>query len=290
MTKISRRKFSESILGISLCSLMNSAHTKSHGSDSLRIISLGGAITEIIYQLNLQKYLVGVDATSNYPTDSQKYPSVGYARTLSIEGVLSLNPTHILATEDVGPTAFIRTIKNNKKINFEILDSQYSFDGLIKRVQRIATIGDVTKSAEKLIAQLNQSWQIAYLDQSTSHQKPKVLFLLSHQASRILVSGRETGAAAIIHYAGGVNVINSYAGYKPLNVEAFIQANPDVILMTKQTEHMLGGSQALLKNRALGSVSALRNNRLISIDANQLLGFGPRLPQTILELRRELFA
>jgi iron complex transport system substrate-binding protein len=215
---------------------------------------------------------------------------VGYARTLSIEGVLSLNPTHILATEDVGPTAFIRTIKNNKKINFEILDSEYSFDGLIKRVQRIATIGDVTKSAEKLIAQLNQSWQIAYLDQSTSHQKPKVLFLLSHQASRILVSGRETGAAAIIHYAGGVNVINSYAGYKPLNVEAFIQANPDVILMTKQTEHMLGGSQALLKNRALGSVAALRNNRLISIDANQLLGFGPRLPQTILELRRELFA
>jgi len=269
---------------------MNSAHTKSHGSDSLRIISLGGAITEIIYQLNLQKYLVGVDATSNYPTDSQKYPSVGYARTLSIEGVLSLNPTHILATEDVGPTAFIRAIKNNKKINFEILDSEYSFDGLIKRVQRIATIGDVTKSAEKLIAQLNQSWQIAYLDQSTSHQKPKVLFLLSHQASRILVSGRETGAAAIIHYAGGVNVINSYAGYKPLNVEAFIQANPDVILMTKQTEHMLGGSQALLKNRALGSVAALRNNRLISIDANQLLGFGPRLPQTILELRRELFA
>ena len=60
--------------------------------------------------------------------------------------------------------------------------------------------------------------------------------------------------------------------------------------MTKQTEHLLSASQALLRNRALGSVAALKNNRLISIDANQLLGFGPRLPQTIIELRRELFA
>jgi iron complex transport system substrate-binding protein len=278
------------MLGVSLYGLINSVYAMSYRKDSLRIISLGGAITEIIYKLNLQKYLVGVDATSNYPIESQNYPSVGYARTLSIEGVLSLNPTHILATEEVGPPAFIRAIKNNKNINFEILDSEYSFDGLIKRIQRIATIGDVTKSAEKLIAQLNQSWRIAYLDQSTGYQKPKVLFLLSHQASRILVSGRETGAAAIIHYAGGINAINTHTGYKPLNIEAFIQANPDVILMTKQTEHLLSSSQALLKNRALGSVGALKNNRLISIDANQLLGFGPRLPQTILELRRELFA
>ncbi|MFM8154340.1 MAG: hemin ABC transporter substrate-binding protein, partial [Polynucleobacter victoriensis] len=33
---------------------------------------------------------------------------------------------------------------------------------------------------------------------------------------------------------------------------------------------------------------AVRNHRFVSIDANQLLGFGPRLPETVLELRREL--
>jgi iron complex transport system substrate-binding protein len=290
MSKISRRKFSELMLGIGFYGLINSAHARQYQNKPLRIISLGGAITEIIYKLNLQKYLVGVDATSNYPTDSQNYPSVGYARTLSIEGVLSLNPTHILATEDVGPPAFIRTIKNNKKINFEILDSEYSFDGLINRVHRIGAIAGVANSAQTLIAQLNESWRFANADEPISHAQPKVLFLLSHQASRILVSGRDTGAAAMIRYAGGMNAINSYAGYKPLNIEAFIQANPDVILMTKQTERSLSTSQVLLKNPALGSVAALKNNRLISIDANQLLGFGPRLPQTILELRREIFS
>ena len=287
---ITRRNFSSVALGLGLYSLLKPTYSNENQGANLRIVSLGGAITEIIYELNLQKYLVGVDATSNYPTETNRYPRVGYARTLSVEGVLSLNPTHILATEDVGPPAFIRSMKSNKKINFEILDSEYSFNGLIKRIQRIAALGAAEPDKEKLIRKLNESWKEAYLDHRVVDQQPKVLFLLSHQASRILVSGRDTGAAAMIHYAGGLNAMSSYVGYKPLNIEALIQANPDVILMTNQTVSLLGGIQGLLKNRSLDSVAAIRNHRLISIDANQLLGFGPRMPQTVLDLRRVLVA
>ena len=287
---ITRRNFSSVALGLGLYSLLKPTYSNENQGANLRIVSLGGAITEIIYELNLQKYLVGVDATSNYPTETNRYPRVGYARTLSVEGVLSLNPTHILATEEVGPPAFIRSMKSNKKINFEILDSEYSFNGLIKRIQRIAALGGAGPDKEKLIRKLNESWKEAYLDQRIVGQQPKVLFLLSHQASRILVSGRDTGAAAMIHYAGGLNAMSSYVGYKPLNIEALIQANPDVILMTNQTVSLLGGIQGLLKNRSLDSVAAIRNHRLISIDANQLLGFGPRMPQTVLDLRRVLVA
>lgn len=287
---ITRRNFSSVALGLGLYSLLKPTYSNENQGANLRIVSLGGAITEIIYELNLQKYLVGVDATSNYPTETNRYPRVGYARTLSVEGVLSLNPTHILATEEVGPPAFIRSMKSNKKINFEILDSEYSFNGLIKRIQRIAALGAAEPDKEKLIRKLNESWKEAYLDQRIVGQQPKVLFLLSHQASRILVSGRDTGAAAMIHYAGGLNAMSSYVGYKPLNIEALIQANPDVILMTNQTVSLLGGIQGLLKNRSLDSVAAIRNHRLISIDANQLLGFGPRMPQTVLDLRRVLVA
>ena len=288
MTIATRRNFSKSLLGLGLLSLVKPSYANQNQKSAIRIVSLGGAITEIIYELNLQKYLVGIDTTSNYPLEVKKYPSVGYARALSVEGVLSLSPTHILATEDVGPPAFVRAIKSNKKINFQILDSEYGFNGLIKRVREVAGIGNAIASQDKLIQRLNESWRTAYLNQQVIQQPPKVLFLLSHQASRLLVSGRDTGAAAMIHYAGGVNAMTSYVGYKPLNIEAFIEANPDIILMTKQSESILGGLQALLKIPALGSVAAVRNHRFISIDANQLLGFGPRLPETVLELRRAL--
>ncbi len=290
MTIATRRNFSKSLLGLGLLSLVKPSYANQNQKSAIRIVSLGGAITEIIYELNLQKYLVGVDTTSNYPLEVKKYPSVGYSRTLSVEGVLSLSPTHILATEDVGPPAFVRAIKSNKKINFQILDSKYSFNGLIKRVREIASIGNAIASQDKLIQRLNQSWRTAYLNQQVIQQPPKVIFLFSHQVSRLLVSGRDTGAAAMIHYAGGVNAMTSYVGYKPLNIEAFIEANPDIILMTKESERILEGLQGLLKIRALGSVAAVRNHRFISIDANQLLGFGPRLPETVLELRRALLA
>ena len=161
---ITRRNFSSVALGLGLYSLLKPTYSNENQGANLRIVSLGGAITEIIYELNLQKYLVGVDATSNYPTETNRYPRVGYARTLSVEGVLSLNPTHILATEEVGPPAFIRSMKSNKKINFEILDSEYSFNGLIKRIQRIAALGGAGPDKEKLIRKLNESWKEAYLD------------------------------------------------------------------------------------------------------------------------------
>ena len=161
---ITRRNFSSVALGLGLYSLLKPTYSNENQGANLRIVSLGGAITEIIYELNLQKYLVGVDATSNYPTETNRYPRVGYARTLSVEGVLSLNPTHILATEEVGPPAFIRSMKSNKKINFEILDSEYSFNGLIKRIQRIAALGAAEPDKEKLIRKLNESWKEAYLD------------------------------------------------------------------------------------------------------------------------------
>jgi iron complex transport system substrate-binding protein len=75
-----------------------------------RLVSVGGALTEIVYALEAQAELVGVDSTSQYPVAAQRLPSVGYARSLSLEGVLALAPTQVLATEDAGPPAVLRQL------------------------------------------------------------------------------------------------------------------------------------------------------------------------------------
>ena len=73
-----------------------------------RIVSVGGALTETLYALGAMADLVGVDTTSLYPEAARRLPSVGYARSLSAEGVLSLRPTLIVASEDAGPPAVLR--------------------------------------------------------------------------------------------------------------------------------------------------------------------------------------
>ena len=72
-------------------------------ADPARIISIGGAITEILYALGFEDRLAGVDATSLYPPAALRdKPNVGYMRQLSAEGVLGLNPSLVLAVQGSG--------------------------------------------------------------------------------------------------------------------------------------------------------------------------------------------
>ena len=51
-------------------------------ADTSRLVSVGGAITEIVYALGEEGRLVGRDSTSIYPEAATKLPDVGYMRQL----------------------------------------------------------------------------------------------------------------------------------------------------------------------------------------------------------------
>src|SRR5262245_31645671 len=71
--------------------------------DASRIVSVGGAVTEILYALGLEQRVIAVDTTSLYPPRAlAQKPSVGYMRQLSAEGVLALGPSLVLAVRRLG--------------------------------------------------------------------------------------------------------------------------------------------------------------------------------------------
>lgn len=70
--------------------------------DSSRIVSIGGALTEIIYALGAEDRLVGVDTTSVLHINMQELPRVGHRQALSEASILSQLPTLIINTEDAG--------------------------------------------------------------------------------------------------------------------------------------------------------------------------------------------
>ena len=74
-------------------------------ADPARIVSIGGAITEILYALGFEDRLAGVDSrpASIRPAALRDKPNVGYMRQLSAEGVLGLNPSLVLAVQGSGP-------------------------------------------------------------------------------------------------------------------------------------------------------------------------------------------
>lgn len=80
-----------------------------HGAD--RLVTLGGDVTEIVYALGAQDSLVGRDSSSLHPEQATKLPDVGYMRMLNAEGVLSLRPTLVLASELSRPSIALTQIE-----------------------------------------------------------------------------------------------------------------------------------------------------------------------------------
>ena len=79
---------------------------------SQRIVSIGGAVTEIVYALGAGSDVVGSDTTSYFPPQAKNTPKVGYQRALSAEGILSLSPDVVLLSEESGPPKVLAQLES----------------------------------------------------------------------------------------------------------------------------------------------------------------------------------
>ncbi|XHS80543.1 hemin ABC transporter substrate-binding protein [Burkholderiaceae bacterium UC74_6] len=261
-----------------------------HAAPAPRVVVIGGALTEIVYEFGAQGLLVGVDSTSLYPAAATQLPNVGYARTLSAEGLLSLAPSLIVATEDAGPPGVLRQVEA-ARVPLHVLRADHRFEGLINRTARLGELLDRKAEARALIDRLNQQWtQVRAIRPAA--KPPRVLFILSHGMNQVRIAGQETAADAVINYAGGMNALQApthgFSGYKPLTPEAVIAAAPDVILCTDQGLEAAGGIDGLLKLPGLAQTPAGQKRRVVAMDALEMLGFGPRLPQAVGKLAKAL--
>jgi iron complex transport system substrate-binding protein len=250
----------------------------------MRLISIGGALTEIVYLLKANTELVGVDTTSIYPSAATRLPNVGYARSLSTEGILALRPTQLIATEDAGPPMVLRQIVD-AQIPLAILPSGHLFKDLIERVQIIGRLLHKSDIAQALASRLHLEWSNTQERIADSKIKNiRVLFILSQNPSQLMVGGEKTSADAMITYAGARNAIAGFSGFKPLTPEAVIAANPDVILVTDQGMKAVGGIGGALRFPGISQTRAGKEQKIVSLEAMYLLGFGPRMPLAVAEL------
>jgi iron complex transport system substrate-binding protein len=248
-----------------------------------RVVSIGGAITEIVYALDAQDRLVAVDSTSDYPPEAADLPNVGYMRQLAVEPILALEPTLVLAVEDAGPPAVLDQLRA-AGAHLVIVPDDPSPAGVLEKVTIVARALGLGAEGKEMAARLEESFARLRGRLASVDRKPKVLFLLSIGNGAPLAAGRDTAAAGIIALAGGRNAIDAFAGFKPLSPEAAVTAAPDVLLVPRRSLHLLGGRDGLLARPELAGTPAGRQGHIVAMDGLLLLGFGPRTPAAIREL------
>jgi iron complex transport system substrate-binding protein len=256
--------------------------------DTSRIASIGGSITEIVYALGEQDKLVARDSTSLYPDAALKLPDVGYMRQLSPEGVLSVNPTGLLVVEGSGPKEAIDVLKK-AAVPFITVPEKFDHAGILEKIRVVGKAFDAEEKAAELSASVDADLAAAEKLTTGIPEKKRVLFILTMQGGKILAAGSNNAANGIIELAGAVNAVEGFSGYKQLSDEAAILAKPDIILMMDRGgDHSMADAD-LFGHPAIAPTPAGQAKKLIRMDGNYLLGFGPRTAGAIRDLATALY-
>ncbi len=251
--------------------------------DDSRVVAIGSGIAETIYALKAESKLVGVDTSSNYPEAAKRLAQVGARKSLGAEGVLSLRPSLVIATTEAGPPSVMEQIRN-AGVTVLVLNDEATLEGAKQKISGVARALGLEARGDALVRGIDLDIAEAKTYWVRIKSRPRVIFIYSSPQGSLTVAGKNTAADGMIRLAGGINPIQAYDGYKPINAESVVQANPDVIVMLDRGLAAVGGLEGLLKAPGVMATNAGRNKRIVTFEGTYLLGFGPRVGKAVLEL------
>lgn len=245
-----------------------------------RVVSLGGSVTEIVYALGQGDRLVADDESSLYPEAAQKLPRVGYYRTVPVEGVVSMKPDMVLASEHAGPPKTMTRLAQ-LGIPVQIVSDKPSLDSLYQRIDQIAVVLQATSQAKALTARIRSDIAAA---QSRPAPASRALVLVNRTGS-FMGAGGQTAADTVLHLAGLDNALANQKGYTPVSTEGLAALQPDIIVITTTSLKASGGLEAFMARPGVSSTPAAHRKRIVVIDDLLILGLGPRVAQAISQLK-----
>ncbi|HYG19742.1 MAG TPA: ABC transporter substrate-binding protein, partial [Ohtaekwangia sp.] len=212
----------------------------------------------------------------------QQLPSIGYRSGIGAEGILSLKPALIIAEKGYVEDDVLRHLSASG-IKLVIVAPRYNFDDTRKCILQIAKALGREDEGNRLVARNEAALSEATALLQQTSKVPKVLCVYNRGTSTVSAAGKET-FAGILDYAGAVNAIPEMSGYKPLNTESLIAANPDYLLMVSTGIESLGGVDGVLKIPGVAQTTAGRKKQIVALESLKLTNFGPRFGEAVKEL------
>jgi iron complex transport system substrate-binding protein len=246
-----------------------------------RIITAGSAITETVCALGDCNKIIASDRTSLYPPQIQQLPSIGYRTGINAEGIISLGPTLVIAEKEYVDEAVLTQLSESK-IKLLVVDREHTVEGTKKLIEAIGNVLGKQTEAKGLIDGLERSLIHTKSSLVKTVRTPRVLCVYNRGSNTVSMAGDNT-FAEILRYVGAENAV-SVEGYKPLNTEALIAANPDYLIFLSTGYESVGGMEGVLKIPGVLQTTAGKKRQIVSLESLMLTNFGPRLGAAIKEL------
>lgn len=251
-----------------------------------RVVIAGGSLVEIVYAIGAGDTVVGVDQTTTYPPQTATLPKVSNWQQLTTEGMLSLHPTLVMTWQDANPPQVLNQLEQAGVKVARFTRTPSTPEQLLSNIRLAGALLNRAEAAEQLATHLSQQLNAISERLITQKDRVSVVFLLNVSSSAVQVAGKETVVDSLITLAGGKNIA-THSQYRIYGGEAMIAANPEVIVVTKQS--MKNGVEALAVIPGLTQTAAWKNQRIIALDQAILLGMGPRVTEAVEALNRGFY-
>ncbi len=240
-----------------------------------RIVSLAPNITELLFAAGAGAQVAGVSTADDYPEAVGDLPRFS-AVPLNVEALATLNPDLVVAAETFNPQQHLEALG---RLNIPLF--VLSFDTLEDIWNAIDRLGAITGNAAsaKATKQSILSRLEPFEERSKmKRQVPTVLLLLGTE--RLYAFGGDSYITDVIRLSGGQSATAGYEGPSAVLTEEFVlRCDPDVIVGAFMGTASM---DLLLRNHPSWSVlSAVRNDRLCTVNPDFLLRPGPRLVEGI---------
>ena len=233
-----------------------------------RVVTLVPSETEIVFALEAEDKLVGVNGYSDYPAEASAIESIGDA-AINVEAVVALEPDLVLASYSMNGD-YIDTLRN-LGVTVYVSDPN-TYDATIEHIENV---GDLLNKQEEafIITEQMREVKTNIVQKVANTEKPNVYL----EFSPGWTIGSDTFIDDLITIVGGHNISNGQSGWFEVNSEAVVEANPDVIIYPNFGEPESSILKGIVERPGWDVISAIQSNRLVEVSNEPLVRVGPRL-------------
>jgi iron complex transport system substrate-binding protein len=233
-----------------------------------RVVSLAPHVTEMLFAAGGGSHVVGVVAYSDYPEAAKKVPQVGSNRELDLERIIALKPDLFVVWRHGSSE---RQIDMIRKLGVPVYHSEpRKLEDIPASLLKLGQLMGTDDAARPAAADLSR--QLASLRTRYANRSPVRSFYQVWDKPLYTLNGAHIVSDAL-RLCGGENIFAKLPVTAPVvSVEGVLQENPEAIFATAEKNY---GGVSMWK--PYGTLAAVRNDNLFTIDGNLLNRAGPRM-------------
>ncbi len=269
------------------------ANKEVDGKKDMRIVSLSKHLTEMVFALGKGYNLVAVDLSSTYPDSAKLLKTVGYHRALNPEGIISMNPDLVIHSNDIGPENVLPQI-TQAGLNIKAFGGANTIDSAKLLLKELGVFFGTEQKADSIIKKMDNDIARAADTLKAYGIKDSLRVMVIHFGLRnnnyFVMSGRNGVADKMLRLAGCTPALYDGKGAREMSPEAVALANPDVIIATDFGFDRMGSMDKFISSvPGVALTNAGKNKRIIRFEEHDIVYFGPRSGENIINLIHLLY-